>query len=76
MAHQRRPGSPSRLLASVVLGAPLPLAFLGSSLIQTDGARTGPAHWDLAVFHIVAPALLFAMLAFAVWTLMRQRRAL
>lgn len=75
MPRKSRSNPPTRLLASVVLGAPLPLAFLGSSLIQTDGARPGLTHGDLAAFPIIAPALLFAMLAFAVWTLMRQRQA-
>jgi len=58
-----------RLLASALLGAVLPLAFTGGLLIQ------GEAHLryaDRAAFCILLPALLFGLMAFAIWTLIRR----
>ncbi len=58
-----------RAAASLLLGAPLPLAFIGGLLMQ--GELHMP-HSDHTAFHILLPALLFGMMAFAFWVLMRQ----
>lgn len=78
---RQRPSDPvRRLLASLVLGAPLPLAFLGGGLLQPQGVcgsvelQLCTASREVTAFAFVAPALLFAMLVFAFWTLMRRRR--
>jgi uncharacterized membrane protein len=62
-----------RLLASALFGAILPLAFIGGIALQSESPAL---HTDRAAFQILLPALLFGMMAFAVWTLMRQRSAL
>lgn len=59
-----------RVMASAVLGAILPLAFLGSLLMQ---AESHMPQADRAAFCILLPLLLFAMMAFAIWTLTRQQ---
>jgi len=60
----------NRLLISAVLGAPLPLAFIGGIAMQNE---SHVLHADRAAFQILLPLLLFGMMAFAVWILMRQR---
>lgn len=57
------------LLASALLGAPLPLAFLGSLLMQAEGHAL---HADRTAFYILLPLLLFGMMGFAIWTLMQR----
>lgn len=55
-----------RVTLSALLGAPLPLAFI---------AMQGEAHMhhtDRAAFYILLPMLLFGLLAFAIWVLMRR----
>lgn len=59
-----------RVMASAGLGAILPLAFLGSLLMQ---AESHMPQADRAAFCILLPLLLFAMMAFAIWTLTRQQ---
>lgn len=59
-----------RAAVSALLGAPLPLAFLGSLALQTEHHAQ---HADRAAFDILLPLLLFAMMAFAIWTLARQK---
>ncbi|WP_341896414.1 hypothetical protein [Ferrovibrio terrae] len=47
-------------------------------LQMNAGGRIGYTcdfNWDLASFYVVPPALLFGMIVFAVWTLMRRRAA-
>jgi hypothetical protein len=56
-----------RLLASAALGALLPLGFLGC-LLRGDPVSIAPA--VLPAFYIVPPALLFVMMASAVWILL------
>lgn len=78
MSRQRRSEPPAglqrrRFLASLVLSAPLPLAFLAGGLLQAEGLRP-PGATDVAAFSFAAPVLLFAMLVFAFWTLMHRRR--
>lgn len=58
-----------RAAVSLLLGAPLPLAFIGSLLMQ---AESHALHADRAAFYILLPMLLFGMMAFAIWILMRQ----
>jgi len=58
-----------RAAVSLLLGAPLPLAFIGGLLMQ--GELHMP-HSDHTAFHILLPMLLFGMMAFAVWILMRR----
>jgi hypothetical protein len=57
-----------RMMLCAVLGAPLPLAFIGGLLIQGEPHL----HSDRAAFHILLPALLFGLMAFAIWILMRH----
>ncbi len=57
-----------RATVSVLFGAPLPLAFLGSLLMQGEPHLQ---HSDRAAFYILLPALLFGMMACAIWVLMR-----
>lgn len=58
-----------RAAVSVLLGAPLPLAFIASLALQTESH----AHQvDRTAFHILLPMLLFGMMAFAIWVLMRR----
>lgn len=52
-----------RLLVSAALGMPLPLALFGGIVLQAE---------DRVMFHVLLPALLFGMMAFAIWTLMRR----
>jgi hypothetical protein len=58
-----------RMAVSALLGAPLPLAFAGSIVMQTESHAH---HIDRAAFHILLPILLFGMMAFAIWILMRR----
>jgi hypothetical protein len=55
-----------RAAVSALLGAPWPLAFIGGMSMQAE------MHADRAAFYILLPALLFGMMGFAVWTLMRR----
>ncbi len=59
----------SRLATSVLLGALLPLAFIGGMSMQAE------MHADRAAFYILLPLLLFGMMGFAIWTLMRRPAA-
>ncbi|QDO96534.1 hypothetical protein FNB15_04255 [Ferrovibrio terrae] len=61
-----------RLLASALFGAILPLAFVGGIALQSESPAL---HADRAAFHILLPALLFGMMAFAIWILTRQQPA-
>lgn len=56
-------------MVSVLLGAPLPLAFLGSLTLQMENHGH---HADRTAFHFLLPTLLFGMMAFAIWILTRQ----
>jgi hypothetical protein len=58
-----------RATLSVLLGAVLPLGFAGSLALQ---AEHHALHADRAAFYILLPMLLFGMMAFAIWILMRQ----
>lgn len=58
-----------RATLSALLGAVLPLAFAGSLALQ---AEHHAPHADRAAFYILLPALLFGMMAFAIWILMRR----
>ncbi len=58
-----------RAMVSVLLGAPLPLAFLGSLTMQMENHGH---HVDRTAFHILLPILLFGMMAFAIWVLMQR----
>ena len=58
-----------RLLASALFGAILPLAFIVGIALQSESHAL---HADRAVFQILLPALLFGMMAFAVWILTRR----
>jgi hypothetical protein len=58
-----------RAAVSALLGAPLPLAFIGSLALQTESHAH---HADRAAFYILLPMLLFGMMAFAIWILMRR----
>jgi hypothetical protein len=58
-----------RAAVSALLGAPLPLAFIGSLLMQGEPHLQ---YSDRAAFYILLPALLFGMMAFAIWILMRR----
>lgn len=58
-----------RAAVSALLGAPLPLAFIGSLALQTESHAH---HVDRAAFYILLPMLLFGMMAFAIWILMRR----
>lgn len=58
-----------RVAASLLLGAPLPVAFIGGILMQGESHTL---HTDRAAFYILLPALLFGMMAFAVWILMQR----
>lgn len=55
-----------RLVTSLVLGALLPLAFIGGIALQGDLHLTQA---DRAAFCILLPLLLFGMMAFAIWIL-------
>lgn len=55
-----------RMTLSALLGAPLPLAFVGSLLMQGEPHLQ---HGDRAAFYILLPMLLFGMMAFAIWIL-------
>lgn len=59
-----------RVMASAGLGSILPLAFLGGIVMQ---AESHMPQADRAAFCILLPLLLFAMMAFAIWTLARQQ---
>lgn len=58
-----------RVMASAGLGAILPLVFLGGIVMQAE-SHMPPA--DRVAFYILLPALLFGLMAFAIWTLTRQ----
>jgi hypothetical protein len=58
-----------RVTISALLGAPLPLAFIGSLALQTESHAH---HVDRTAFHVLLPILLFGMMAFAIWILMRR----
>ena len=58
-----------RLAASALLGAVLPLAFAGGLLLQGESHLQ---HSDRAAFSILLPMLLFGLMAFAFWTLVRR----
>ena len=58
-----------RATVSALLGAPLPLAFMGSLLMQGEPHLQ---HSDRAAFYLLLSALLFGMMAFAIWILMRR----
>lgn len=58
-----------RATISALLGAPLPLAFIGSLTMQME--NLGP-HVDRTAFHVLLPILLFGLMAFAIWILMRR----
>ncbi len=58
-----------RAMVSVLLGAPLPFAFIGSLALPSDHHAQQA---DRAAFYILLSLLLFAALAFAIWTLTRQ----
>jgi hypothetical protein len=66
-------GPAMRLLASALFGAILPLAFIGGIALQSESPAL---HADRAAFQFLLPVLLFGLMAFAIWTLMRQRLAL
>lgn len=66
-------GPTMRLLASALFGAVLPLAFIGGIAMQSESHAL---HADRTAFYILLPMLLFGMMAFAVWILMRHRLAL
>ncbi len=59
----------ARFLLSVALGAILPLAFVGGIAMQSESHAL---HADRAAFQILLPALLFGIMAFAVWILTRR----
>jgi hypothetical protein len=60
-----------RLIVSIGLGALLPLGFLGG-LLRGD-ALPAAMTADMLAFHIIPPALLFVMMASAVWILLHRR---
>lgn len=62
-------GPAMRLMASALFGAILPLAFVGGIALQSESYVL---HADRTVFYILLPALLFGMMAFAVWILMQR----
>lgn len=62
-------GTGPRLLASALFGAILPLAFIGGTALQSENPAL---HADRAAFQILLPALLFGLMAFAIWILTRR----